>query len=197
MKHFPDDLHIRLLAGDVVLLPTDTVYGLAASPINTDATSRIYKLKQRSKDLNLSIMVPSINELKNLGVDLNKYVQRLLESPYIPGAITIVVGFVTVPSTAWLSGRDEVAIRIPNDANLLSLLTKTGPLLVTSANKHGKPVPNNIPEILEQLKGKPDMIIDGGLLETIASTIINCRLDPPVIEREGRIPKNELLKWIH
>jgi L-threonylcarbamoyladenylate synthase len=193
---FPKDLPLSVLEGKTVLLPTDTVYGLAVSPINKDAIDKIYAIKQRHRDFNLSIMVASTDEFDELGVDKNIYIRRLLSSPYIPGPITLIVGFKTIPIPAWLSGREEIAIRIPNNDQLISLIKNTGPLLVTSANRHKLPVPNNICDILEQLEGQPDVIIDGGFLESISSTIVNCRHSPPTIEREGLISKKELLKWI-
>ena len=91
-----------------------------------------------------------------------------------------------------LEGREEVAIRIPNDERLLAVLRATGPLLVTSANASGQDTPKNVGEILEQLNGQPDLAIDGGEIKTIPSTIVNCRLNPPKVEREGVIPTAEI-----
>ena len=191
-----NDLARQILNGKVVLLPTDTVYGLAASPMQEEAVNRIYALKQRDKSFNLPIMLPSVEAFDKLGLDVNGYTQRLIASPYIPGPLTLVLGFKTGPVPEWLTGREEVAVRIPKSNQLIALLEQTGPLLVTSANRHKASMPGNIPEILEQLTGKPDVIIDRGTLESTASTIVNCRHSPPSIEREGCILKKELLEWI-
>ena len=93
--------------------------------------------------------------------------------------------------------RDEAAVRIPNDNRLLAVLRKTGPLLVTSANAHSAETPDNVQDILAQLDGAPDLWIDGGLLRTTASTLVNCRVDPPVIERLGIVAESEVLRYLH
>jgi L-threonylcarbamoyladenylate synthase len=190
---------IKCLKEDgVVLLPTDTVYGLAASPLCPNAVKRIYDLKSRPQHQNLPIMVASIKDLKLLGLDLNVYVKKILTSSYVPGDITIALGFKNKPLVSWLEGREEVAIRIPNHKQLLSVLRKTGPLLVTSANKHGNPTtPLTVDEVLNDLNGSPDLAIDGGIVENVPSTIINCRVQPPVIERTGRILYDDLFKLLN
>ena len=193
-----NDIVKCLLEGGVALIPTDTVYGLAASPLFPKAVSRIFELKARPQTHNLPIMVASVQQMEEMGLDLTPIVRKILASTYVPGDITIVLGFKQDPSVSWLQGREEVAVRIPNHAQLLEILQKTGPLLVTSANKHGVPsTPTIISEILSQLNGTPDGIIDGGLVENIPSTIINCRVNPPVIERNGRIVYEDLLNLLN
>ena len=111
----------------------------------------------------------------------------------MPGAVTLVMGFKNSPLVKWLEGREECGIRIPNDERLLKILDNTGPLLVTSANKHGMPtIPQSPTEILEQLAGTPDLVITGGRPKSVPSTIVNCRCSPPIIERSGNISLEEL-----
>lgn len=172
----------------VLLVPTDTVYGLAIKPGSELAIDKLYQLKSRPKSVNLPIMVHSINDIEDLGVEITEAAKKLLNSDLIPGALTLAVGFKDVPKKDWLKGRVEVAIRIPDDQNLLSILEKTGPLLVTSANKHGNKTPNNVGAILNDLDGKPDYVIDDGIRNETPSTLVNCRVNPAVIEREGAIP---------
>lgn len=177
-----------LLSGGVVALPTDTVYGLAVLPSCRPAVDRLYALKGRPVRQNLPVMVHSEKALDSLDVDLNKAARRLFGSNLVPGALTIVMGFKGAPTAAWLEGRDEVAVRVPDDAQLLAVLKVTGPLFVTSANAHGRPTPSNLTEVLQQLDGAPDFAVDGGFINTVPSTLVNCRLEPPVVEREGAIP---------
>lgn len=187
-----------LSGGGVVLLPTDTVYGLAASPEHDEAVKKIFELKQRPLTSNLPIMVSSVENLAGFGVDLHPAAMRLFRSTFVPGDLTIVLGFAPEPLLPWLKNRYECAIRIPNNEWLLAILQATGPLLVTSANSHGTSVtPNNVDEILSSLYGTPDLVVDGGIIENIPSTIVNCRLNPPVIERTGRIPYDELFKLLN
>lgn len=186
-----------LLKGGVVLIPTDTVYGLAVIPNDEDAVSRLFQLKARPQNVNLPIMVASVADLEKLNVKIEPAALKLLHSNYIPGALTLVLGFDNEERVPWLEGREEIAVRIPNDEKLLQVLEKTGPLLVTSANKHGNPTATVATEILTELAGKPDMVVDGGNVEVIPSTIINCRVNPPKIEREGKIPATELFDYLN
>ena len=182
--------------GGVVLLPTDTVYGLAVSPKFDEAIDRLFALKRRPRNVNLPIMVASVEELEPLGFEVSEAARRLLRSPLIPGSLTLAMGFSSEYRPDWLAGREEAAVRIPNDERLLSVLRMTGPLLVTSANAHSAETPDNVADILAQLDGAPDLSIDGGTLRTTASTLVNCRVDPPRIERVGVIPESELLKYL-
>ena len=185
-----------LETGGVVLIPTDTVYGLAVSPDFDESVTRLFKLKRRPRNVNLPIMVASDTELKPLGFEVSESAGRLLRSPLIPGSLTLAMGFSSDYRPAWLAGREEAAVRIPNDERLLSVLRQTGPLLVTSANAHSAETPDNVADILAQLDGAPDLSIDGGTLRTTASTLVNCRVDPPRIERVGVIPESEVLKYL-
>lgn len=182
-----------LLNDGVVLFPTDTVYGLAAHPESETAVNKIYALKNRPKHMKLPFMVSSIDDMKALGLDVNDNALKLLHSEFMPGAVSLVLGFVTGPEKSFLAGRDEVAIRIPDQKSILEIIAQTGPLLVTSANIHGREsTPKTVAEILDELVGMPDLVIDGGVIENIHSTIVNCRQNPPVIEREGLIPNDDI-----
>ena len=185
-----------LANGGVVLIPTDTVYGLAVSPNFEESIDRLFALKRRPRNVNLPIMVASDAELEPLGFEISESARRLLRSPLIPGSLTLAMGFRSDYRPAWLAGREEAAVRIPNDERLLAVLRKSGPLLVTSANAHSAETPDNGPDILAQLDGAPDLSIDGGTLRTTASTLVNCRVDPPVIERIGVVPASEVLKYL-
>lgn len=185
-----------LQTGGVVLLPTDTVYGLAVSPNFDKSIDRLFALKRRPRNVNLPIMVASDAEFEPLGFEVSESARRLLRSPLIPGSLTLAMGFSSDYRPTWLAGRDEAAVRIPNDERLLAVLRQTGPLLVTSANAHSAETPDNLADILAQLDGAPDLSIDGGTLRTTASTLVNCRVDPPRIERLGVVPESEVLKYL-
>ena len=179
-----------LKAGGVVLIATDTVYGLAALPANERAVEKIYALKSRPRDMFLPIMVADMHDLELLGLEINSNARKLFASDLVPGAITFVLGFKdNALKPYWLSARDEIATRIPDNALLLSVLKETGPLLVTSANRHGQQVTQpKVRDILAELNGAPDLVVEDGEGKEAPSTIINCRHNPPVIERYGLIP---------
>ncbi len=181
-----------LRSGGVVLLPTDTVYGLAAMPTSDDAVSRIYAIKGRPGSRNLPIMVHAGDEIARLGGDINAAAARLLHSEYVPGPLTLAVGLIVSATPDWLSGRDEAAFRVPDDDWLRSVLAEAGPLLVTSANPHAEQPKESVPEILATLGGAPDLAVDGGIRAGLASTLVNCRAVPPAIERVGAVPAADI-----
>ena len=199
MNHEVNRIVQVIQGGGVVLIATDTVYGLAALPSDEKSVTKIYELKKRPQNMFLPIMVADVKELERLSLDVNDIARRLFESDLVPGAITFILGFKnnSVKPT-WLKTREEIATRIPNNALLLSVLRKTGPLLVTSANKHGQShTSNNVNDILIELNGTPDLIVEDGPGKEVPSTIINCRFNPPIIERNGAIPIdiiNKILK---
>ena len=178
--------------GGAVLIATDTVYGLAAIPTIEEAVEKVYALKCRPRNMFLPIMVANMLDLEALGLDINTNAQKLFNSDLVPGAITFVLGFKDESlKPYWLATREEIATRIPDNELLLSVLRATGPLLVTSANKHGLPVTQaKVEDILAELNGVPDLVIEDGEGKEVPSTIINCRFDPPVIERNGMIPES-------
>ena len=193
----PEEMAACLRRGGVVLVPTDTVYGLAALPSETAAVERVFELKQRPLERRLPLMISSPDQLLGIGANITPAAARLFKSKYVPGPLTIAVGFLSTAMPTWLAGRDEVAVRIPDDDFLLTVLGLTGPLFVTSANAHGQSSPATVDEALHQLNGVPDLVVDGEVKGSVPSTLVNCRVDPPVVERVGRIAEaqiRELLK---
>lgn len=195
MTQIPIEQTVECLkSGGVVLLPTDTVYGLAVSPLHPDAVERLYRMKDRPRQMKLPVMVHDVEALKDLGTIVGPAAERLLRSRLVPGALTVAMGLDPARTPAWLAGRDEVAVRIPDDCYLLAVLAAAGPLLVTSANAHGVDTPETMREALAQLDPAPDLAIDGGPRRMIPSTLVNCRREPPVVEREGVVSALEVRK---
>jgi L-threonylcarbamoyladenylate synthase len=182
-----------LRAGGVVLLPTDTVYGLAVHPEHDDALARLFAMKRRPLSRNLPIMVASPTQAEELGADVTGPAKRLLAA-FSPGPLTLALGLDQQQAPAWLAGRDEIAIRIPDDAFMLEVLRQAGPLLVTSANLHAQETPESMREVLDQLDGEPDLAIDGGPRATVPSTLVNCNLPAPAVERVGSVPAEQIAK---
>ncbi|MDR0757721.1 MAG: threonylcarbamoyl-AMP synthase [Tannerella sp.] len=179
-----------LKCGGVALVATDTVYGLAALPTSEAAVAKIYALKARPRDMFLPVMAAGVDDLEALGLDINANARKLFDSHLVPGALTFVLGFMDgAAKPYWTKTREEIAVRIPDHALLLSILKETGPLLVTSANRHGRPdTPARVKDILKELHGTPDLTVEDGEGREAPSTIVNCRSNPPVIERHGVIP---------
>jgi L-threonylcarbamoyladenylate synthase len=183
-----------LRAGGVVLLPTDTIYGLAIHPQSPEDTrTRLFAMKNRPKTRNLPILVSSTHDIASIGAVLNDPAERLMAA-FSPGPLTVALGLDQGKAPSWLAGRVEVGVRIPADERLLAVLAMTGPLLVTSANLHAQETPESVESVLSVLDGPPDLVIDGGVRPTVPSTLVNCNLPTPVIEREGVISWEQIEK---
>jgi L-threonylcarbamoyladenylate synthase len=181
----------RLRDGGVVLLPTDTVYGLAVHPEKSNAIERLFHLKGRPRSTNLPIMINKVDDLVQLGVIITTAATRLM-AEFCPGPITLALGVDATRRPAWLAGRREVAVRIPADDIVRAVLAECGPLLVTSANLHGNATPETAPEVVAQLAEAPDFVIDDGVRKVVPSTLVNCNLSVPTIERVGVLDASQI-----
>ncbi len=182
-----DNVVATLRAGGVALLPTDTVYGLFASPEFPAAVAKIFTLKSRPVAKKLPVLAGNIGQLKSLGVQYDARLEKLLHLSWVPGPLTLILAVNQANAPPWLQGRSEVAVRLPDDLFLRSLLLTTGPLLATSANKSGQQTPPETAEILQQLAGTPDITLDNGPRSGAASTLINTRSTPYTVERRGAL----------
>lgn len=189
-----EDVVVCLDRGGIVLVPTDTVYGLAVHPERPEAVRRLYSMKGRPDVRNLPVMVSRISQIVALGGVLSPSARRLLDSELVPGPVTLALGIDCDKVVGWLRGRDEFAVRIPADQAMLKMLDRVGPLLVTSANLHSENTSESVAGVLVSLAGEPDIIIDGGRRSSVPSTLVNCRLEPPAIERVGAISCDDISK---
>ncbi|WP_417244635.1 L-threonylcarbamoyladenylate synthase [Celeribacter sp.] len=187
-----DQIAEVLTSGGVVLLPTDTVLGLAASPAHPQAVDRIYALKQRPREKNLPIMVAGADQIAELGAVLSESALKLLSSRFVPGALTLVLALDPLLAPAWLKGRKEIALRIPDNALLREVLQKAGPLMVTSANLSGSESPATTVEAEAQLHGAPDLTVAGKGAAPAPSTIVDCTTSPARILRHGAVSEAEI-----
>jgi L-threonylcarbamoyladenylate synthase len=181
-----------LRAGEVVVVPTDTVYGLAALPGRAEAVQRVYLAKNRPAHLPLPVLAASPEQVRQLGVEFPE-AATVLSERWWPGPLTIAFGLSTTSSPPqWLSGREEVAVRIPAQEFLLALMREVGVLLVTSANRHGEPTPPSAGEAGAHVAPHVDLVIDAGTLSAVPSTLVNVRGPIAVVEREGWITKEAI-----
>ena len=181
--------------GQIIVYPTDTLYGLGADIFNDDAVKKIFKIKKREKNNPLSVAVANINELEKIAVVDDK--TRYLIRTFLPGKLTIVLKKKVNVSNLVTGGLDKVAIRIPNNEIALDLLSKFGPLTATSANIHGKKSPVNINNISIQFKASDIAVyIDNGKLDGRPSTIVDMTEKPFKIIRKGTISEKEIMDVI-
>jgi L-threonylcarbamoyladenylate synthase len=181
-----------LRAGQVVVVPTDTVYGLAALPGEARAVRAIYLAKDRPDQLQLPVLAATLGQVRQLGVAFSA-AATTLAGRWWPGPLTLAFGFSAgAARPEWLAGRDEVAVRIPAHDFLLALTRLTGVLAVTSANRHGVATPASADEAAAQLAPHVDLAIDGGVLDAVPSTLVNVSGTEPVVEREGAIAGRDI-----
>jgi L-threonylcarbamoyladenylate synthase len=178
-----------LCDGGVAVVPTDTVYGLAARPDQADAVRAVYRMKDRPESMHLPVLAASVAQVRALGVAFTPGAHALA-GRWWPGPLTLAFGFrAGADRPAWLDGRDEVAVRIPDHDFLRGLLEQTGVLVVTSANPHGTPTPRTAHDVADALGDAVDLVVDGGELEDVPSTLVNVGSDAPSVEREGAISR--------
>jgi len=184
-----------LRAGQVIVYPTDTLYGLGADIFNYDAVQKIFRIKKREKNNPLPVAVANIKDIEKIAfVDKTS---RCLIKTFLPGKLTIVLKKKSNVSDLVTGGLDKVAIRIPNNIVALELLSKFGPLTATSANIHDKKPPVNIDDIAMQLKTCDIAVyIDDGRLEGSPSTIVDLTQKPFKIIRRGAISEKEIMDAI-
>lgn len=173
--------------GELVVLPTDTVYGLGADAFTSTAVMALLAAKGRSRVLPVPVLVGSARTLDGL-VDAVPQAARDLVQAFWPGGLTLVLRHTA--SLAWDLGetRGTVAVRMPQQAVALDLLAQTGPLAVSSANHTGLAAPTTVDEALEQLGDSVTVYLDDGPTgQSLASTIVDLTGDLPRLLRDGAV----------
>lgn len=173
--------------GSVGVLPTDTVYGLVCRAVDESAVARLYRLKSRDSKPG-TVIAAGVEQLIELGIPA-RYLRPL--DHFWPNPLSIVVP--SEPALRYLDlGKMSLAVRIPSDKKLQTLLKKTGPLLTTSANHPGQPVADSLEVAKDYFGDQVDFYVDGGdLSNRPASTIIQVIDDEIVVLREGAIKFND------
>jgi L-threonylcarbamoyladenylate synthase len=182
-----------LRAGMPVVLPTDTVYGVAADATRPDATRRLFEVKERPADVALPVLAADPDQAFGLADDVPDAARRLA-ARFWPGGLTIVVA--RRPGLGVdLGGPDDrtVGVRVPDHDVPRRLAAEVGPLATTSANRHGRPTPETADGVRHELGAAVAVVVDGGRCAGAPSTVVSC-LDGVVrVLREGRIPTDEVL----
>jgi L-threonylcarbamoyladenylate synthase len=181
--------------GGIVAYPTDTVYGLGANPANEQAIEKIYRVKKRTHDLPLPLLLADISDLLKVASVVPDIAWQLAEH-FLPGGLTLVLKKSPWVPSAVTAGGDTIAVRVPNHHVPTAIIRGLGaPLVGTSANISGKPSPVTADEVYEQLGEKVDLIIDGGMCPGgIESTVMDVSGEIPAIIREGAVSREEIAK---
>lgn len=178
--------------GRLIVLPTDTVYGIAADAFSPDAVRALLAAKGRGREMPPPVLVSAATTLDALAVGVPAYARALVEE-FWPGALTIVCRQQS--SLQWDLGetRGTVAVRMPDDEIALAVLERTGPLAVSSANLSGRPAARTADEAESMLGESVEVIVDAGTSAGAdASTIVDCTGAEGRILRRGAISLDEL-----
>jgi tRNA threonylcarbamoyl adenosine modification protein (Sua5/YciO/YrdC/YwlC family) len=178
-----------LQQGQVVVLPTDTVYGIGCDAFDADAVAAVLAAKGRGREMPPPVLVPHARTVDGLARGVPDYARHLVDR-FWPGPLTLVVE--SQPSLTWDLGETNgtVALRMPDHEVALALLAEAGPMAVTSANRTGMPAAQTVAEAQEQLGDAVAVYLDAGPAPGgVASTILDCTGGAPVTLREGALPR--------
>jgi L-threonylcarbamoyladenylate synthase len=181
-----------VLRGELVVLPTDTVYGLGADAFSPAAVTRLLAAKGRGRDMPPPVLVGTVRAAAALVEDMGPYGQQLIDE-FWPGGLTIVCRAARTLSWDLGDTKGTVAIRMPEDPVALDLLQQTGPMAVSSANLTGSPAATTAAQARDQLGESVAVYLDGGARTgTVASTIVDLTGDQPRLLRRGAISVGRL-----
>ncbi|MBS4015031.1 MAG: threonylcarbamoyl-AMP synthase [Candidatus Latescibacteria bacterium] len=180
-------------AGGLVVLPTDTVYGLACDATNPEAVTKVFTVKQRPLSQPLSI---AVSNYQDIYIYVKNFTEtaKILAEKFLPGALTLILTKKkTIPDIV-TAGRADIGIRIPDCKIVLKIIDYAQvPIVIPSANLHNKPSPVTAEQALEDLNGKADLVLDGGKTKYgRESTIVSCIGEKIKIVRPGVISDDKI-----
>ncbi|MBU1246041.1 MAG: L-threonylcarbamoyladenylate synthase [Nanoarchaeota archaeon] len=184
-----------LRKGGLVAFPTETVYGLGADALNSEAIKKIFEAKGRPIDNPLIVHIADKKEVYRLAREVPREAEKLINK-FWPGPLTIILKKSNIVSDIITAGLDSVAIRMPNNKIALTLIKKSKvPIVAPSANLSGKPSPTMAEHVIQDLYGKIEIIIDGGETDIgVESTVLDLTTNPPTLLRPGGVDLEKLKK---
>ena len=188
-----DEAAALIKRGELVVFPTETVYGLGANAFDCDAVAKIFKAKGRPQDNPLIVHISSIDEVKDIAVDIPSDFYKLAEK-FMPGPLTVILKKSDKIPYAVTAGGETVGVRMPNNAYARELISKSYPLAAPSANRSKHISPTTAQHVYEDLNGEISLILDGGACSVgIESTVLDLTSDVPTILRPGAVTAEMLL----
>jgi L-threonylcarbamoyladenylate synthase len=187
-----------LRSGGIAVIPTDTVYGLAASIFHPEAVTRVYEAKRRAPDRRVPILLGTAADLPILVSNVPHSAWKLIDH-FWPGPLTLVLPAKSTVPNAITRGSPTVAVRVPAARSCLELLQVLGePLVGTSANVSGTPAAVTAAQALEQLGGSVDAILqdDGAIDAGISSTVVEVTTGPAIIHRVGAVSPDAIRRVV-
>jgi L-threonylcarbamoyladenylate synthase len=189
-----DDVVAAVAAGQPVVVPTDTVYGLAADARNEEAVRRLYRLKGRGAEQPTALVAADVDGLVEVLPELRGPAEAVARS-LLPGPYTLIVSN-PARRLSWLTGKrpTTIGIRVPAvSGDAAVLLRQVGTIAATSANRPGEADPRSVDEIPDELLQGCGAVLDVGRLPGTPSTVVDLTGPDPVVLREGAVPAEEAL----
>ncbi|MCC2316348.1 L-threonylcarbamoyladenylate synthase [Cellulomonas chengniuliangii] len=187
-----DEAVHAIARGELIVLPTDTVYGVGADAFTPEAVQALLDAKGRGRQMPPPVLIPDVRTLDGLATDVPDGARDLAEA-FWPGGLTLILR--AQPSLAWDLGETHgtVALRMPDHPVALAVLRRTGPLAVSSANLTGKPATVTAQEAYQQLGASVPVFLDGGQAPgQVASTIVDATGPTLRVVRLGALSLAEL-----
>lgn len=177
-----------VLAGGVIVYPTDTLYALGVDPRNASAVRRLFTIKGRRSDQPILLLLPDRSAVAAWAAEVNAAAERLMDR-FWPGPLTLVLPARKDVLPELTGGSGKIGLRIPGNAGTRALLDAAGTALTgTSANRSGGPPPVTAAMVVDAIGGLVDLVLDGGpAASDSASTVVDISGDAPVVIRHGAI----------
>jgi len=167
--------------GELVVYPTETVYGLGADALREDTINRVFEAKGRDRSDPISLGVPSVRAATQYVEATDR--ERAFMDEFLPGPVTVVVEKRPIVPDALTGGRERVGVRVPDHGLAQRLLEATGPLTATSANVSGRPSVTDVEALDDEIRAAASVVLDGGQTGGSGSTVVD--VSAGVIHREG------------
>ena len=185
---------MKLNKGDVIIFPTDTVYGIGAKISDIEALEKVYEIKKRPKEKRLAVLCGSIDDIEKIAV-LNDDAKKLIEN-FMPGALTVILKSKEEFRNDFIF--ETVAVRIPNHELALRILRENGPMATSSVNVSGSKPLNDYIEIVKRFSDEVLYVYPNALESSkVSSTIVDLSKGDCTVVREGSIKFSEITNFLN
>lgn len=177
----------KIKGGQIIVMPSDTIYGIFTSALKKESVERIYDLRKRNRSKALITLISDISELNEFNINLSDDQKNFLETIW-PGAVSVILECSDPKFNYLHRGLNCLAFRIPDNKPLINFLKLSGPLVAPSANIEGEKPSETIEEAEKYFGNKIDYYLDGGSISGEASTVIKLNKDNSIeVIREGKV----------
>lgn len=166
----------QLKSGKIVIMPTDTIYGIIGSSLIPETVEEIYHLRKRAKNKPMIILISDLDDLNQFNIELTEKQRKFLEKVW-PNPVSVILPVIGDKFKYLHRGKNSLAFRMPKNENLLKILKETGPLVAPSANIEGEKPAKNIKKAKKYFGGKVAIYLDGGTITSSPSTLVKLNQD--------------------